>query len=484
MKEKSDIGLVGIAVMGENLALNIESQGYRVIVSSRKQTVIDNFLNGRAKSKNIRGTTDLKTLVEDIKKPRKIILMIKAGNPVDQVIAQLVPWLDQGDIIIDGGNSLYLDTNRRLKELEKRGFLYVGAGISGGEEGALKGPSIMPGGSEEAWQFIRPIFEAIAAKVNGNEVCTDWMGPEGAGHFVKMVHNGIEYGDMQLISEIYAILRLILNQSPLQLSTIFKQWNTTDLKSYLIEITSDILAFTDQDGLPLIDKILDTAGQKGTGKWTVNASLDLPTPLTLISESVYARIISSLKDQRNAASSHYPPLKSVSIKDPDSFVEDARKALYLAKLLSYTQGFDLLKHASNEFNWKLKLGNIALIWRGGCIIRSAFLDRIYEAYEKNPQLENLILDGYFKKKVNASINSLRKILVIAIQSGIPTPALSAALNYFDSYRSAQLPANLLQAQRDYFGAHTYERIDQPRGHFFHTDWTGRGGKTSSSSYNR
>ena len=484
MKTKSDIGLIGIAVMGENLALNLASKGYQVIVSSRKQDVVDNFINGRAKNKKIRGTTNLQELVNDLSRPRKILLMIKAGNPVDQVIEQLIPLLDRDDIIIDGGNSHYVDTTRREKYLSEKGILYVGAGVSGGEEGALNGPSIMPGGSSKAWPQIESIFKAISAKVNDHEECTAWIGPEGSGHFVKMVHNGIEYADMQLISEVYFVLRSLLKLSPLELSRIFKQWNDTELQSYLIEITADILAFVDEDNTPMIDKILDTAGQKGTGKWTVNASLDIPTPLNLISESVYARIISSMKEERVHASKVYYSPNAVIIDNKEGLIDDAKKALYLAKIISYTQGFELLNKASEEYDWQLNLSEIALIWRGGCIIRSKFLDKISDAFKQNSQLKNLLLNPYFKKTVDASIDSLRRITILAVKSGLPIPAISSALNYYDSYRSAMLPANLLQAQRDYFGAHTYERVDKPRGEYFHTNWTGRGGKTSSSSYNR
>ncbi len=483
MKKHSDIGLIGIAVMGENLALNMESKGFQVIVSSRKQDTVDGFLNGRAKGKNIRGTTDLKTLVNDLVKPRKVMLMIKAGNPVDHVIEQLIPLLDKGDIVIDGGNSHFEDTNRRMKHLESKGFYYVGTGVSGGEEGALLGPSIMPGGSAKAWPYIKDIFQAIAAKINKTEPCCDWVGPEGAGHFVKMVHNGIEYGDMQLISESYHILRTLLNIDSDELGNIFTNYNKTELDSYLIEITADILKYKDEDGSPLIDKILDAAGQKGTGKWTVNTSLDLAVPLTLISESVYARIISSMKEERLEASKAFSQTPVEIEKDQTSFTEDVRKALYAAKIISYTQGFALIQEASSEYHWDLNFGNIALMWRGGCIIRSAFLDKIKVAYAKNPILKNLLLDSHFKQTIENSIQSLRKVIAKAVLNGIPTPALSAALNYFDSYKAEKLPANLLQAQRDYFGAHTYERTDKQRGEFFHTNWTGRGGKTSSTTYN-
>ncbi|MFU8786867.1 MAG: decarboxylating NADP(+)-dependent phosphogluconate dehydrogenase [Candidatus Izemoplasmataceae bacterium] len=483
LKEKSDIALIGIAVMGENLALNMESKGFQVTVSSRKQEVVDQFLSTRAKGKNIRGTTDLKTLVNDVSKPRKIMLMIKAGDPVDQVIEQLIPLLDKGDVIIDGGNSNYQDTTRRQKYLEEKGLLFVGTGVSGGEEGALIGPSIMPGGSPEAWPLIKVIFQSIAAKVENGEVCCDWVGKEGAGHYVKMVHNGIEYGDMQLISESYHVLKTLLDINADELGDIYEAWNKTELDSYLIEITADILKFKDESGEVVVDKILDAAGQKGTGKWTVNSSLDLGVPLTLIAESVYARIISSLKEERVQASKLFKATNVTLEKDKKTFIEDVRKALYAAKILSYTQGFVLMQEASKEYNWNLNYGNIALMWRGGCIIRSRFLSDIKAAFEVNANLKNLLLDPHFTKTMEACVQSLRNVVAKAVLNGIPTPGMSAAINYFDSYKANRLPANLLQAQRDYFGAHTYERTDKARGEFFHTNWTGRGGKTASTTYN-
>ncbi|MGA0351501.1 MAG: decarboxylating NADP(+)-dependent phosphogluconate dehydrogenase [Acholeplasmataceae bacterium] len=476
-----DIGLIGIAVMGENLALNMMNHGYSVVVSSRKQDTIDTFLNGRAKGKQVFGTTDMKTLVSMLKTPRKVMLMIKAGKPVDMVIDQLIPLLEKGDIIIDGGNSNYFDTTRRTEYLKEKGLLFVGTGVSGGEEGALLGPSMMPGGNALAWPHVKPIFQAIAAKVN-DVPCCDWVGENGAGHFVKMVHNGIEYGDIQLITEAYHIMKTYLNMSNDEMAKTFKAWNQTELDSYLIEITADILAYK-ENGEHLIDKVLDTAGQKGTGKWTASAALDHGTPLTLIAESVFSRFLSAQKDERVEAEKHYPKTYPAFNGAKKVFLESLKKALYAAKILSYTQGYALMKAAANDFGWQLNYGGIALMWRGGCIIRSIFLDKIKDAFDKNPNLNNLLLDDYFKASMDDHIPSLRHILSTAIQSGIPVPTMSAALSYFDGYTTGRLPANLLQAQRDYFGAHTYERTDKPRGEFFHTNWTGRGGNTSSTTYN-
>jgi len=476
-----DIGLIGIAVMGENLALNMMNHGYSVVVSSRKQDTIDTFLNGRAKGKQVFGTTDMKTLVSMLKTPRKVMLMIKAGKPVDMVIDQLIPLLEKGDIIIDGGNSNYFDTTRRTEYLKEKGLLFVGTGVSGGEEGALLGPSMMPGGNALAWPHVKPIFQAIAAKVN-DVPCCDWVGENGAGHFVKMVHNGIEYGDIQLITEAYHIMKTYLNMSNDEMAKTFKAWNQTELDSYLIEITADILAYK-ENGEHLIDKVLDTAGQKGTGKWTASAALDHGTPLTLIAESVFSRFLSAQKDERVEAEKHYPKTYPAFNGAKKAFLESLKKALYAAKILSYTQGYALMKAAANDFGWQLNYGGIALMWRGGCIIRSIFLDKIKDAFDKNPNLNNLLLDDYFKASMDDHIPSLRHILSTAIQSGIPVPTMSAALSYFDGYTTGRLPANLLQAQRDYFGAHTYERTDKPRGEFFHTNWTGRGGNTSSTTYN-
>ena len=478
-----DIGLIGIAVMGENLALNMASKGFKVVVSSRNQETIDTFLNGRAQGKNMAGTTDLKTLVSMLDKPRKIMLMIKAGSAVDGVIDTLVPLLDKGDIIIDGGNSLYHDTTTRYRALKEKGIHFIGAGVSGGEEGALLGPSIMPGGAKEAWPAVKPILQSIAAKVDDGSVCCDWVGEEGAGHFVKMVHNGIEYGDIQLISETYHLLKTYLKLSNDEMASTFATWNQGQLDSYLIEITAQILGYKEESGEHLIDYILDTAGQKGTGKWTVNAALDHGTPLTLIAESVFSRFLSSIKDERVEASKHYEKPAIPKENDPKGMIDDLENALFAAKIISYSQGYALMKHAATEYKWSLNYGGIALMWRGGCIIRSVFLDDIKAAFEKNPSLDNLLLDDFFKKTMARVIPSLRRVIAKSVLAGIPVPTLSAALSYFDGYTTDRLPANLLQAQRDFFGAHTYERTDKARGEFFHTNWTGRGGNTSSTTYN-
>lgn len=480
--KKSDIGLIGLAVMGENLVLNIASKGFQVTAYARRQETVDNFLNGRAKGMSIIGTTSIKELVESLSKPRKVMMMIKAGQPVDDVIEQLIPHLEKGDIIIDGGNSHYPDTIRRTTYVESKGLLYVGTGVSGGEEGALLGPSIMPGGSKDAWVEIKPIFQAIAAKIADGSICCDWVGEDGAGHFVKMVHNGIEYGDIQLITEAYHLMRNILGMSADEMHQVFKAWNKTELDSYLIEITADILAYKDEDGKPLVDKILDTAGQKGTGKWTAITALEESVPLTLISESVYSRFLSSMKNERVVASKTFKATPITFIGDKIEFIEEIRKALFASKIISYAQGYALMRATAQTHNWNLNYGGIALMWRGGCIIRSAFLGKIKEAYDKNPHLTNLLLDPYFKDTIESLTDSWRKVVSTAILNGIPTPSMAAGLNYFDGYKTANLPANLLQAQRDYFGAHTYERVDKPRGEFFHTNWTGRGGKTSSTIY--
>ncbi len=480
--KKSDIGLIGLAVMGENLVLNIASKGFQVTAYARRQETVDNFLNGRAKGMSIIGTTSIKELVESLSKPRKVMMMIKAGQPVDDVIEQLIPHLEKGDIIIDGGNSHYLDTIRRTTYVESKGLLYVGTGVSGGEEGALLGPSIMPGGSKDAWVEIKPIFQAIAAKIADGSICCDWVGEDGAGHFVKMVHNGIEYGDIQLITEAYHLMRNILGMSADEMHQVFKAWNKTELDSYLIEITADILAYKDEDGKPLVDKILDTAGQKGTGKWTAITALEESVSLTLISESVYSRFLSSMKNERVVASKTFKATPITFKGDKIEFIEEIRKALYASKIISYAQGYALMRATAQTHNWNLNYGGIALMWRGGCIIRSAFLGKIKEAYDKNPHLTNLLLDPYFKDTIESLTDSWRKVVSTAILNGIPTPSMAAGLNYFDGYKTANLPANLLQAQRDYFGAHTYERVDKPRGEFFHTNWTGRGGKTSSTIY--
>jgi 6-phosphogluconate dehydrogenase len=480
--QQADIGLVGLAVMGENLVLNMESHGFTVAVYNRTVDKVDTFLQKRAKGKNIIGAHSIEQLVVSLKTPRKIMLMVKAGKPVDEFIEQIIPYLEKGDIIIDGGNSHYPDTIRRTKYLESKGFLFIGTGVSGGEEGALRGPSIMPGGSPSAWPHVKPIFQSIAAKVPDGTPCCDWVGNDGAGHFVKMVHNGIEYGDMQLICEAYQIMSELLGMNADEMHEVFKKWNTGDLDSYLVEITRDILAFKDVDNAPLVDKILDTAGQKGTGKWTSVTSLDLGIPLTLISEAVYARCLSAIKEERVAASKVLSGPKTKYTGDRKALLQDLEKALYASKLVSYAQGFTLLRAAADEFKWNLNYGGIALLWRGGCIIRSVFLGKIKEAFDKNPRLPNLLLDPYFKEKIESAQDAWRRVISTAVLNGIWIPAFSTALNYFDGYRSSRLPANLLQAQRDYFGAHMYERVDKPRGEFFHTNWTGRGGDTASSTY--
>lgn len=479
---KADIGLVGLAVMGENLVLNIESRGFTVAVYNRTVEKVTNFIEGRGKGKNFIGAHSIEELVKNLKSPRKVILMVKAGKPVDDFIEQIIPYLEKGDIIIDGGNSHFPDSIRRTKYLEEKGFLFIGTGVSGGEEGALKGPSIMPGGSPAAWEHVKPIFQSIAAKVEDGTPCCDWVGENGAGHFVKMVHNGIEYGDMQLICEAYQIMKDLLGMSYEEMHQTFKEWNEGELDSYLIEITRDILGFKDEDGQPLVEKILDTAGQKGTGKWTSVASLDLGVPLTLIGEAVYARCLSAMKDDRVEASKVLSGPKPKFTGDKKSFLNDLKNALYASKIVSYAQGYVLMKYAAEEYKWKLNYGGIALMWRGGCIIRSIFLGKIKEAFDKNPNLTNLLLDPFFKEKIETSQDSWRRVISSAVMNGIWCPALTTALNYFDGYRNERLPANLLQAQRDYFGAHTYERLDKKRGEFFHTNWTGRGGDTASTTY--
>jgi 6-phosphogluconate dehydrogenase len=482
MEQKADIGLVGLAVMGENLVLNMESHGFAVAVYNRTVEKVDAFTGGRGRGKKIIGTHSVKELVGALKWPRKIMLMVKAGKAVDDFIEQLIPFLSPGDIIIDGGNSYFPDTIRRTKYTESKGLLYIGTGVSGGEEGALKGPSIMPGGSPAAWPHVKPIFQSIAAKVEDGTPCCDWVGENGAGHFVKMVHNGIEYGDMQLICEAYQIMKELLGMSASAIHKVFKRWNEGELNSYLIEITRDILAYKDTDGKPLVDKILDTAGQKGTGKWTSVSSLDLGIPLTLISEAVYARCLSAMKEERMAASKVLSgPTKKI-IGNKEAFLRDLEKALYASKIISYTQGYVLMRAAAEEHKWNLNYGGIALLWRGGCIIRSVFLGRIKEAFDRNPQLSNLLLDPFFKETIEKSQKSWRRVVSTAVLNGIWVPSCSTALSYFDGFRNARLPANLLQAQRDFFGAHQYERVDKPRGEFFHTNWTGHGGETASSSY--
>jgi len=483
MNELSDIGVVGLAVMGENLILNIESKGFRVTAYNRTVDKVENFVNGRAKGKNILGAHSIEELTASLKSPRKVMLMVKAGKPVDDFIELLIPHLDQGDIIIDGGNSHFPDTERRVKYVESKGLRYIGTGVSGGEEGALLGPSIMPGGSKNTWPEVKPIFQGIAAKVADGSPCCDWVGDGGAGHFVKMVHNGIEYGDMQLICEVYQIMKDVLKMNADEMHEVFKEWNEGELDSYLIEITRDILAYKDADGSPLIEKILDTAGQKGTGKWAGTVALELGIPLTLITESVFSRCLSAIKDERVAASKVLMAGPQTFFNgDKKEFLQQLRDALYSAKVISYAQGYQMMKAAAKEFGWELNYGNIALMWRGGCIIRSRFLSNIKEAFDKNADLTNLLLDPYFAEKIQACQQGLRNVTATSMMNGIPVPCLSAAINYYDGYRTERLPANLLQAQRDYFGAHTYERLDQPRGQFFHTNWTGRGGDTASTTY--
>jgi len=480
--KKADIGLIGLAVMGENLVMNMESKGFTVAVFNRTTSKVDDFVNGRAKGLNIIGTHSLQELVDSLEKPRKVFMMVKAGQVVDDLIEQLLEVLDDGDIIIDGGNSNYNDTDRRTAYVESKGKLYIGTGVSGGEEGALKGPSMMPGGSEKAWPFVKEIFQSICAHV-GDEPCCDWVGENGAGHFVKMVHNGIEYGDMQLICEAYQLMKDGLGMTYDEMHEVFKEWNTGELDSYLIEITADILGYKDENGERVVEYILDTAGQKGTGKWTVISALDQGTPLTLIGESVFSRCLSAIKEERIEASKAYPHKPATFSGDKAAFIESIKKALYASKIMSYAQGYALMASAAKEFGWKLNYGGIALMWRGGCIIRSVFLSKIKEAYENNPELKNLLMDEYFEEVIKERVDAWREVCAYGIKEGIPLPAMNSALNYFDAYTCDRLPANLLQAQRDYFGAHTYERIDRNRGEFFHTNWTGHGGSTSSSAYN-
>ena len=482
MKKKADIGLIGLAVMGENLVLNMESKGYTVAVYNRTVEKVDNFMNGRGKGKNFIGAQSLEQLVDSLEKPRKVMMLVKAGAPVDSFIEQLVPLLEPGDIIIDGGNTHFPDTVRRTEYVESKGLLYVGSGVSGGEEGALTGPSIMPGGSPEAWPLIKDIFQSISAKVEDGTPCCDWVGEDGAGHFVKMVHNGIEYGDMQIINEAYHLMKDLLGMDAFEQHDVFKKWNEGKLDSYLIEITRDILGYKDEDGSPLVEKILDTAGQKGTGKWTAVTALDLGIPLTLIAESVYSRCLSAQKDLRVKASKVLSGATPNFIGDKEQFINDLEEAIYASKIISYAQGYDLMMESAKEYNWNLNYGGIALMWRGGCIIRSRFLGDIKTAFDNNPKLENLLLDPFFKEAVESAQESWRRVCATAMLNGIPVPAMSSALAYFDGFRNDRLPANLLQAQRDYFGAHQYERVDKPRGEFFHTDWTGRGGSTASTMY--
>jgi 6-phosphogluconate dehydrogenase len=479
---QADIGLIGLAVMGENLVLNMERNGFTCAVYNRTTAKVDEFVNGRGAGKKFIGCHSIEELTKNLKRPRKVMLMVKAGEVVDQFINQLLPYLEAGDIIIDGGNSHYPDSNRRTKELAARGILFVGAGVSGGEEGALNGPSIMPGGSAEAWPHVKEIFQKIAAKVEDGTPCCDWVGPEGAGHFVKMVHNGIEYGDMQLICEAYHLLKEIGGLSNAELAKTFTDWNSGDLDSFLIEITSEIFKKKDELGSgDLIDQILDTAGQKGTGKWTATVALDLGIPVTLIGEAVFSRCLSAQKGEREVASKIIKGPQVVKSPQPQ-FVKDVERALYCAKVVSYAQGFSLMREAAKDFGWSLNYGAVALMWRGGCIIRSRFLGKIKEAFDRDSELVNLLIDPFFVEVIASGQQSWRRVISTAALQGIPVPAMGTALSYLDGYRSARLPANLLQAQRDFFGAHTYERIDRPRGEFFHTNWTGRGGTTASTTY--
>ncbi len=482
MTKQADIGLIGLAVMGQNLVLNMDDHGFTVAVYNRTTSKVDRFMENEAQGTKVIGTHSLEELVSQLKRPRRVMIMVKAGWPVDATIEQLVPLLEPGDIIIDGGNSHYPDSTRRTQELAEKGILFIGTGVSGGEEGARFGPSIMPGGAPEAWPHVKPIFQSIAAKVADGSPCCDWVGEEGAGHFVKMVHNGIEYGDMQLICEAYDVMQHALGMTPAEMSAVLADWNKGKLDSYLIEITTDILAYTDEDGEPMVDKILDTAGQKGTGKWTAVSALDAGIPLTLIGEAVFSRFLSALKDERVQAAKVLGSPTPVYEGDRAALIADLQEALFASKIVSYTQGYMLMRAASEEFGWNLAYGNIALMWRGGCIIRAAFLDDIKAAFEKNPALLNLLLDPFFKEQVQNAADAWRRVVGTAVSLGIPVPTMSSALAFYDGYRRERLPANLLQAQRDYFGAHTYERIDKPRGEFFHTNWTGQGGDITATTY--
>jgi 6-phosphogluconate dehydrogenase len=480
---RGDIAVIGLAVMGQNLIMNMNDHGYTVVAFNRTVSKVDDFLAEAAKDSKVIGAHSVEEVVAQLKRPRRVMLMVKAGDPVDQTIEHVLPHLEAGDIIIDGGNSLFTDTERRLKYVESEGLLYIGTGVSGGEDGARHGPSIMPGGSPDAWPHVKDIFQAIAAKVEDGSPCCEWVGQGGAGHYVKMVHNGIEYGDMQLIGEAYQLMKSYLGMGADEIAQVFAEWNKGELDSFLIQITAEILAYKDTDGQPLVDKILDTAGQKGTGKWTVISSAELGQPATLITEAVYARVISSLKDQRLAAAKVLSGPEAQPPQDRTAFIESIRQALYASKIISYTQGYMLMQAAAAEYGWDLNYGGIALMWRGGCIIRSRFLGDIKSAFDKNPALSNLLLDEFFIKAVDTNQNGWRSTIQQAIAAGVPLPAMSSALAFYDGYRSKQLPANLLQAQRDYFGAHTYELTDKPRGEFFHTNWTGHGGTASASSYN-
>ncbi len=483
MDKKGDIALIGLAVMGQNLILNMNDHGYTVVAFNRTVSKVDEFLKGAARGRNtILGAHSLEEMIGLLKKPRKVMLMVKAGKAVDEFIELLLPHLDAGDLIIDGGNSHFPDTIRRTKYLAGKGILYIGTGVSGGEEGARHGPSIMPGGNPAAWPLVKGIFQSIAAKTADGEPCCDWVGEDGAGHYVKMTHNGIEYGDMQLICEAYQLMRDGLGLTNQEMHNVFAEWNKGELDSYLIEITADILGYRDESGTHVVDLILDSAGQKGTGKWTGINSLELGVPVTLIAEAVYARCLSALKDERVTASKLLKESPAVFQGDKQAFVEDIRKALLASKIVSYAQGFMLMREAAKEYGWNLNYGGVALMWRGGCIIRSVFLGKIKQAYDRNPALNNLLLDDYFRGIIESCRSSWRRVVAKAVELGIPMPAISTALAFYDGYRCARLPANLLQAQRDYFGAHTYERVDRARGEFFHTNWTGTGGSVSASSY--
>lgn len=479
---QADMGLIGLAVMGENLILNMESKGFTVACYNRTVSKVDDFVNGRAKGKNIIGCKSIAELAGALKRPRKIMLMVKAGQAVDDFIELVLPHLEAGDIIIDGGNSHFPDTIRRTAYVESKGKLYIGTGVSGGEEGALTGPSIMPGGSPAAWPAVKPVFQAICAKTEAGEPCCEWVGENGAGHFVKMTHNGIEYGDMQMICETYQMMKEGLGLTNQEMHQVFTEWNEGELKSYLIEITRDILAYKDEQGNSVVDLILDTAGQKGTGKWTVVAALDSGQPLTLVGEAVFARCLSAIKEERVAASKILKGPKATFKGDKKKMINDLKQALYASKITSYAQGYQLMRAAAKEYKWNLNNGGIALMWRGGCIIRSAFLGDIKKAFDKNPKLDNLLIDPFFKKAITKAAPCWRRVIMAATKLGIPMPAIGSALAYYDGYRHERLPANLLQAQRDYFGAHTYERVDRPRGQFSHTNWTGRGGVTAASTY--
>jgi 6-phosphogluconate dehydrogenase len=479
---RADIGLIGLAVMGQNVVLNMNDHGYTVAVFNRTVSKVGEFLANEAAGTNVIGTQSVEEFCATLKRPRRVMLLVKAGKAVDDFIEVLLPYLEPGDIVIDGGNSHFPDTIRRTKYLESKGLLYIGTGVSGGEEGARRGPSIMPGGSAAAWPHVKEIFQAIAAKTAEGEPCCDWVGEDGAGHYVKMVHNGIEYGDMQLIGEAYHLMKEGLGLSNQEMHEVFARWNEGELDSYLIEITRDILATRDEEGRYVVDLILDAAGQKGTGKWTAVSALDLGVPMTLVTEAVFSRTLSSLKNERLAASKILRGPEARLDVNTDEFVEDIGRAIYASKIISYAQGYMLMREAAKEYKWRINYGGVALMWRGGCIIRSRFLGKIRDAFASNAELHNLLLDDFFRSVIEDSQASWRRVVARGAEAGIPIPAMSAALAFFDGYRLASLPANLLQAQRDYFGAHTYERVDRPRGEFFHTNWTGRGGKVSSTSY--